>query len=168
MGRDLDADSRALIDELTEAADLVLLLLSDTAILSPYFSSQAIKNTYEQHLNERSIVVPIILNTCWWEETIFKDLDVLPRAGLPIYDSHDVKTALFEQVVQELDKRLEKVRKRKVDQERQFKLKIEEADAFFKNWQAHPKRLRQALFLYEEALGYWRDGFQSRQGYYYE
>lgn len=158
-GTDLSEAGRAVIRELTEAADLVLLLMSDNSILSPYFISKELQETLKQHDNEQSIVVPIILNTCWWEDTVFKNLDVLPRAGLPIYDSSNIKNELFDQVVEELDRKLEKVRQKKAELEDVFKLKIGEAEHIFKNWQQMPKKLRGALPLYEEALVYWREGF---------
>ncbi|BDS10747.1 WG repeat-containing protein [Aureispira anguillae] len=158
-GTDLSESGRASIRELTEAADLVLLLMSDNSILSPFFISRELRETLQQHDNERSIVVPIILNTCWWEDTVFKNLDVLPRAGLPIYDSSNIKNELFDQVVEELDKKLEKVRQRKAELEEVFKLKITEAEAIFNHWQRHPGQLRSALPLYKEALAYWREGF---------
>ncbi|WMX11997.1 MULTISPECIES: WG repeat-containing protein [unclassified Aureispira] len=158
-GTDLSESGRASIRELTEAADLVLLLMSDNSILSPFFISQELRETLQQHDNEQSIVVPIILNTCWWEDTVFRNLDVLPRAGLPIYDSSNIKNELFDQVVQELDRKLEKVRQRKEELEETFKSKITEAEAIFNNWQKRPGRLRAALPLYKEAVKLWREGF---------
>lgn len=162
-GTDLSESGRASIRELTEAADLVLLLMSDNSILSPFFISQELRETLQQHDNERSIVVPIILNTCWWEDTVFKNLDVLPRAGLPIYDSSNIKNELFDQVVEELDKKLEKVRLRKAELEETFKSKIAEAEQIFNTWQRKPTQLRKALPLYKEALHYWREGFAPDQ-----
>ena len=158
-GSDLSESGRGVIRELTEAADLVLLLMSDNSILSPYFISQELRETLEQHDKEQSIVVPIILSTCWWEDTVFKNLNVLPRAGLPIYDSSNVKNELFDQVVNELDRKLERVRQRKEELEDIFKIKIAEAEAIFRNWQQNPKKLRSALPLYQEALVFWREGF---------
>jgi len=158
-GSDLSEEGRATIRELTEAADLVLLLMSDNSILSPFFLSEELKYTLEQHEKERSIVVPIILNTCWWEDTAYKDLPVLPRAGLPIYDSANVKNQLFDQVIDELDKKLMKVRKRKQTLEENFDAKIEAAEAIFKHWQKKPESLRAALPLYQQAKAYWREGF---------
>lgn len=158
-GTDLSESGRASIRELTEAADLVLLLMSDNSILSPFFISKELRETLQQHDNEQSIVVPIILNTCWWEDTVFKKLDVLPRAGLPIYDSSNIKNELFDQVVEELDRKLEKVRQRKAELEETFNLKITEAETIFNNWQKRPGQLRAALPLYKEALLYWREGF---------
>jgi len=138
---------------------MVLLLLSEDSILSPYFTGSALRDTLAQHEDGRSVVVPIILNTCWWEDTVFKHLDVLPRAGLPIYDSSNIKNELFDQVVEELDRKLEKVRQRKEELEETFKLKITEAEGIFNNWQKRPGKLRSALPLYEEAIKLWREGF---------
>jgi len=158
-GTDLSESGRASIRELTEAADLVLLLMSDNSILSPFFISQELRETLQQHDNEQSIVVPIILSTCWWEDTVFRSLDVLPRAGLPIYDSSNIKNELFDQVVEELDRKLEKVRQAKEELEETFKSKITEAEAIFNTWQKRPEQLRSALPLYKEAVKLWREGF---------
>jgi hypothetical protein len=158
-GSDLSESGRSSIRELTEAADLVLLLMSDNSILSPFFISRELRETLQQHDNEQSIVVPIILNTCWWEDTVFRSLDVLPRAGLPIYDSSNIKNELFDQVVEELDRKLEKVRQRKEVLEDTFKSKITEAEVIFNNWQRRPEQLRSALPLYQEAIKLWREGF---------
>lgn len=158
-GLDLSEEARAVTKELLAASDLVLLLMSEDSILSPYFNSKELRETLKQHQNESSIVVPIILNTCWWEDTAFRHLEVLPRAGLPIYDNNNVKNELFDQVVYELGRRLEKIRLRKAEIEESFKVKIAEAELIFDNWQKRPEKLRMALPMYQEALLFWREGF---------
>ncbi len=158
-GSDLSESGRAIITELTEAADIVLLLMSENSVLSPYFISAELRHTLELHAKERSIVVPVILNTCWWEDTAFGKLQVLPRAGLPIFDSDHVKNELFIQVVDELDRKLRKVRLQKVEREETFNIKYNEADAIFQNWHEHPQKLRAALPLYKESLQLWNEGF---------
>ncbi|MCP4443311.1 MAG: WG repeat-containing protein [Aureispira sp.] len=158
-GSDLSESGRSMIHELTEAADIVLLLMSERSILSPFFISKELKDTLRQHHEGASIVIPIILNTCWWEDTTFKNLDVLPRAGLPIYDSSNIKNELFDQVIDELDKKLQIVRHRKQELEESFKGLIQEAESIYKNWEQHPETLRTALPLYKEALQNWREGF---------
>jgi hypothetical protein len=158
-GSDLSESGRSIITELTEAADIVLILMSENSILSPYFISGELRQTLQQHDKGRSIVVPVILNTCWWEDTAFGSLNVLPRAGLPIFDSDNVKNELFNQVVEELDRKLEKVRLRKEEREDTFKIKYGEADAIFQNWHEQPEKLRAALPLYKESLQLWNEGF---------
>lgn len=159
-GSDLSESGRAMIQELTENADIILLLMSEFAVMSPYFSCQEIRNTLHLHQKEQTFTIPIILNTCWWEDTVFRSLEVLPRAGLPIYDSSDVKNDLFHQLIQELNERIATVRERKLMVEETFLNMVKEADALFEGWAEHPETLRMALPLYTESLGYWRQGFQ--------
>ncbi len=158
-GQDLSEGGQALIREMLQAADMVLLLLSEDSILSPYFSGQALRSCLPLHQANKLIVVPIILNTCWWEDTVYRNLEVLPRAGLPIYDSMDVKNELFDQVIEELDIRLDKIRAAKIELEETFKALLAEANQLFENWEARPERLRAALPLFREALEHWREGF---------
>jgi tetratricopeptide (TPR) repeat protein len=158
-GTGLTTDRLAEIQELVAVADLILLLMSDNSILSTLFASEPIKGTLLQHKNKRSIVVPIILNTCWWEDTIFSNLEVMPRGGLPIYDSTNVKTQLFEQLIEDLDTKLVEIERRKKDLEEQFDQTIREAESIFSVWQKKPEILRSALPLFRQAKSYWREGF---------
>lgn len=145
--------------ELLAGADLILLLMSSHSVLSPLFVSDALRQTLVQHEEKDSIVVPIILNTCWWEDTVFKKLDVLPKAGLPIYDSTDVKNELYDQVIDGLGTKLIKIKEYKKELENLFAQKVISANNIFKKWQEKPETLRSALSLFQDAKKYWRDGF---------
>lgn len=158
-GSDLSPESRQEIHLLTEAADLVLLLLSDNSIISPFFQSKPLKETLDQHQHGRSIVLPIILNTCWWEDTIFRNLEVLPKAGLPLYEEASIKEELYEQVLHGIQQKLMLVRQQKIALEEAFDKKIIEAEAIYERWEQNPAQLRSALPLYQAALAYWREGF---------
>lgn len=155
----LESSDYEQLAEMMEAADLLLLLLSEASILSPLFSGRNLQTALALHRKEKTLVVPIILTTCWWEDTAYRELAVLPRAGLPIYDSEDVKNELFDQLVQDLNQKLQKVRQQKFDLEDTFKDLLEEADALFANWEQQPERLRSALPLYKDAVEHWREGF---------
>jgi hypothetical protein len=158
-GRDLSPESRLEIARLTEAADIVLLLLSDNSILSPFFQSQPIRDTLQQHQQGQSIVLPVVLNTCWWEDTIFRHLEVLPKAGLPLYEDESIKEELYEQVLGSIQQKLLLVRQQKLALEEAFDKKIAEAEAIYEYWEQNPVQLRSALPLYLAALNYWREGF---------
>lgn len=158
-GDDLSEGGQQMIHEMINAADMILLLLSEDSILSPYFSGKALQSCLALHESGKIIVVPIILNTCWWEDTAYRKLEVLPRAGLPIYDSANVKNELFDQVIEELDERLHKIQRAKIELEETFKALLAEANSIFKEWEKEPKRLRAALPLFREALQHWREGF---------
>lgn len=158
-GQDLTAEGRETIRVLTEEADLVLLLMSDRSVVSPFFNSSVLLETLDQHVHKRSIVLPIILNTCWWEDTPFGKLEVLPKAGLPIYEAHGIKEELYEQVLDSLQRKLLVVRKRKLELEAAFDQTVGKAEAIYENWELHPAELRSALPLYRSALNLWREGF---------
>lgn len=158
-GTDKSPDSEATIQSLISGADLILLLMSEKAILSPFFASEELRASILQHQRNQSIVVPIILSTCWWEDTPFKQLSVLPRAGLPIYDSANIKNELYAQVIDTLDEKLARIRARKLELEEQFNAKIAEANAIFDRWETDPSQLRAVLPIYQNALQYWREGF---------
>jgi hypothetical protein len=158
-GQDLSELGQQMIREMAQAADMILLLLSEDSILSPYFSGKALQSSLKLHESGKAIVVPIILNTCWWEDTAYRKLEVLPRAGLPIYDSANVKNELFDQVIEELDNRLNKIQEAKIELEETFKALLAEANSTFQDWEQDPKKLRAALPLFREALEHWREGF---------
>lgn len=158
-GSDLSPESRLFLDDLTEAADIVLLLLSDNSILSPLFQSKPLKDTLKQHQHGHSIVLPVVLNTCWWEDTIFKNLEVLPKAGLPLYEDENITYELYEQVLGSIQQKLMLVRQQKLALEEAFDKKIVAAEAIYNHWEQNPAQLRSALPLYQAALAYWREGF---------
>lgn len=155
----IDGDDTELREYL-DAADIILILMSDRLILSSYFHSPAVRNTLKLHEQERSFVVPIILQTCWWEDTIFSDLQVLPKAGLPIYDSTDGRSRLFNQLIEELDQFIMEVKRRKNENKQLFQQNWQQAEYLFKDWENDPSNLRLALPIYEECQRRWRRGFR--------
>lgn len=155
----LDGDDRELREYL-DAADIILMLMSDRLILSSYFHSPAVRDVLRLQREERSFVVPIILQTCWWEDTIFAELKVLPRAGLPIYDSTDGRSQLFDQLIEELDQFIMEVKQRKNENKQLFQQSWQEAERLFTRWESEPENLRFALPIYEECQRRWRRGFR--------
>lgn len=162
-GKDLSPEGRDTVRTLTEEADLVLLLMSDRSIVSPFFNSSVLRETLDQHASGQSIVLPIILNTCWWEDTPFGKLEVLPRAGLPLYEGHGIKDQLLEQILAGLQDQLLVVRQRKLDLEALFDQTVAEAEAIYQYWEQQPGQLRKILPLYQQALHLWREGFAPDQ-----
>lgn len=68
-------------------ADIILLLISPDFIASDYCYNIEMKRAVERHENGTTIVIPIILNYCDWEETPFSKLQALPKNGTPIIDN---------------------------------------------------------------------------------
>jgi hypothetical protein len=160
-GADLSDTGRALLLELLKAADLVLTLMSDVSIISALFICQEMRAAIKMQMEEKLTLVPIVLRTCWWEDTIYKHLEVLPRAGMPLYEGdNELQAHLFDELVDSLQERLMSVRQRKLEIEESYKTILAEADKLFESWQTRPELLRKALPLYKEALEHWREGFQ--------
>ena len=65
-------------------ADLVLLLISASAIASDYFYEQEVKEALERHEQGKARVVPLILKPCAWQVTPLGQLQALPKDGKPV------------------------------------------------------------------------------------
>jgi hypothetical protein len=163
-GADWQTESgKAMLKALVEGADLILPLMSDDSIFTSFFSAKELRQGIERHWQEKTVMIPIILTTCWWEDTSYRGLEVLPKAGLPIFDSHSVKEDLLAQVVAELDKRLDQIQKSKLELEKRFKEVYQAAEALYMERDQHPEVLQRALPLYQEAQADWREGFLPPQ-----
>ena len=156
---DFNEGTQTNIEELIAVSDIVLPLLSDNSIRSLHFTGKTIRALINNHNNNKILMLPIILDTCWWEDTIYKELEVLPRAGLPIYDTADVKQELFQQIILEINSKVQKIKAEKLQQEANFRAKLAEAESYFEHWEDQPEKLRSALPLFRETLSQWRLGF---------
>lgn len=74
----------AVIDEKIDAAQVVLLLVSDDFIASSYCYDQEMRRATERHAAGECRVIPVILRPVLWEETQFARFQVLPRGGVPV------------------------------------------------------------------------------------
>ena len=158
-GQDLSREGRAWLQTLIESADIMLVLLSNHSALSPYFTCREMREALKLQEREALKILPVVLHTCWWEDSIFKDLEILPRGGLPIYDSPQVKSQLFEQVMQRLSEEIKAVAVRKRERWESFAGIVREANQYFQSWEVQPELLQKAIPLYEEALEHWYEGF---------
>jgi len=70
------------------AADIILLMMSADALNSDFFYETEMRRALEQHESGKSIVIPIILSHCLWDEPELKlvDLQALPQDAKPIKD----------------------------------------------------------------------------------
>lgn len=159
-GSDLSETGRAMLRDLVEAADLILVLMSDDAIMSPLFICQEMREVVQLQQQDKRVVVPIMLHTCWWEDTIYKNLHILPGAGLPLYDNPLMTDHLLDDLLNELQARIEIIRQRKLDVEESYKTILAEAERLYEQCATKPELLRKALPLYKEALSHWHEGFR--------
>lgn len=158
-GSDLSKAGRAWISQLVDAADVMIVLLTKSSVLSPYFSCKEMRYAIDKHENEQLKILPVILQTCWWEDSLFRKFEVLPRGALPILDSKEVKEKLYQQIQERIAEEIEKSFVRKQERWDGFAEIVREANGHFTNWEQQPELLQKAIPLYEEALEHWQEGF---------
>jgi tetratricopeptide (TPR) repeat protein len=88
------------IDSHLDTADIVLLLVSPDFLASEDLTVLR-KAAIERHINNETVVIPIILRLCQWRDTSLGDLNVWPTAGRPITEQPDIDEA-FCNIAQQL------------------------------------------------------------------
>lgn len=73
----------AIIQNLKKA-DVVVLLLSNAAMASPYIQKKEVATALERHRAGTAVVVPVILERCQWNLGELKALQALPRDAKPL------------------------------------------------------------------------------------
>jgi tetratricopeptide (TPR) repeat protein len=86
------------IEERLNAADLILMLVSDDYMQSEFCRSLEIPRALERHERREARVVPVILRACGWQETALAGLQALPTGGKPIADWPSEDAALSDVV----------------------------------------------------------------------
>ena len=86
-----------------ENSDIILLLVSRDFLSSPYCYDIEVKKAMELREIGKAVVIPVILRECDWTNAScpFKDIEALPKNGLPIKQWKDVDSA-FNDVTQGL------------------------------------------------------------------
>ena len=69
--------------ELTEA-DIIIILVSNDALATDYITEHEIPKAMALHHAKKSIVIPIILEACRWEQTALGKLNALPEKAKPL------------------------------------------------------------------------------------
>ena len=72
------------IKENLHRADIILLMVSADAINSDYFYEKEMADALARHHAGEARVVPLIVRSCLWQATPLKDLQALPKDGLPV------------------------------------------------------------------------------------
>jgi len=72
------------IHEKLESADLIVFLISADFLASNYCFDVEMKRAFERLKEGSARIAPILLRPCAWQESIFSDLECLPRKGKPI------------------------------------------------------------------------------------
>lgn len=81
-------------DEL-ENAQIILLLVSVDFLNSNYCYDVEIKRAIEKHDNGESVLIPIILRKCDWQETSFSKIQALPKNAKPVKSFDDDDDAFY-------------------------------------------------------------------------
>lgn len=81
---------KEIIDNIDQA-QIIVMLMSPDFISSDYCSETESKRALERHSREEAIVVPVIIRPCLWTQTPFKNLQALPKDGVPVstFKNHD-------------------------------------------------------------------------------
>ena len=112
-------------------SDIVVLLISRYSLASEYFYNIEMTEALERHDKEDTIVVPIILTPCSWQNTPLSALQLLPSNATPISKwEHGKEDAWYEigrgiektitnvQLRLEEKKRLDKAEKKRKEEEK--------------------------------------------------
>ena len=67
-----------------EEADIILLLVSSNFLASDYCYDTETIRAIEKHQANESVVIPIIISPCLWQESEFSKLKSLPKDGKAI------------------------------------------------------------------------------------
>ena len=80
VGKELSKE----IDSNLEESDIVLLLVSPYFLDSYYCYEIELQRALEKHQKGELRVIPVILETCDWQHSIFRHLLAVPKDGKPI------------------------------------------------------------------------------------
>jgi len=81
-------------------ADIILLLVSASAIASDYFYDKEMRDALDRHENGTAKVVPLILRPCTWQATPLGRLQALPKDGKAVTSWSDKDEAYNDAVNQ--------------------------------------------------------------------
>lgn len=70
-------------------ANIILLLISSDFLASEYCYEKELSIALNMHDNGKGIVIPIIVRSCLWEESVISKLQTLPSEGKPVQDWPD-------------------------------------------------------------------------------
>jgi len=68
------------------SARIVLLLVSVDFLSSGYIQGVEMKIARDRHRSGAALIVPVILESCYWKRTWLKDLLALPKDGRPVLE----------------------------------------------------------------------------------
>lgn len=87
------------------SSNLVLILVSSDFLNSPYCYHIEMENAVSRHKKGETILIPLILRHCYWQETPFKDLLAATKDGKPVA-SYPTRDEAFKEVVTSIRNRI--------------------------------------------------------------
>jgi hypothetical protein len=96
------ADWNAEISAQLESADLVVLLLSADFLASDYCFGVEVDRALARLKAGEVRVAPIIVKPCYWEESVFSELQILPRDAKPV-SSYASQDEAWKEITKEID-----------------------------------------------------------------
>jgi hypothetical protein len=91
------------INKNLEKADLILLLISPDFLASDYCYEVEMQRAIHRHQEQKTVILPVILQYCDWQSTPFGKLLAVPKDGKPILKYPNIDEAFLE-VVNEIKK----------------------------------------------------------------
>jgi hypothetical protein len=89
------------ISDRLESANLILFLVSADFLNSEYCLGVEVRTAMRRLPGGTAQVIPILLRDCLWQESVFSDIQIIPRDGEPIADSSSIDKA-FAEVAREI------------------------------------------------------------------
>lgn len=91
------------ISEALQHADIILLLVSQYFIVSPFIRQEELSVAMDRHEQGKARVIPIILKPCNWHGQPYGKLVALPRDGKPVVE-YESKDAVYTAIALELER----------------------------------------------------------------
>ncbi|NUO02794.1 MAG: toll/interleukin-1 receptor domain-containing protein [Saprospiraceae bacterium] len=89
-------------------ADIILMLLSSGFMATQYIWEVDVKTAMERRAQGQVRVIPVVLRACDWQSTVFGQIQVLPKNGMPVFKWADRDEAWLD-VVQGIRRIIEKM-----------------------------------------------------------
>jgi hypothetical protein len=87
------ADWQKEISEQLQSADLILFLISADFLNSDYCLGVEVAVAFRRLQAGTARVVPILLRECLWQESVFSDIQIIPREAKPIMSAASIDEA---------------------------------------------------------------------------
>ena len=149
------------INENLQNSDIIILLISADFIASEYCYGKELKKAVGYHKSGKTKVIPIILRSCIWKDTLFSKIQVLPKNGKPV-NSWNRKDEVFAEITLRIKEIAISIKNKKskainaLNKKRQeeYALLIKKAEEYFSDQKWKP-----SLIKFKSAKSKYKEGF---------